>query len=78
MATRFFLISLFLFFSHPALALDQESFAMCISKLRQAGLEAGLPAQVISQHLITTPGQRRTIKRRSLLRQISMQFYIRA
>ena len=48
MATRFFLISLFLFFSHPALALDQESFAMCISKLRQAGLEAGLPAQVIS------------------------------
>ena len=51
MATRFFLISLFLFFSHPALALDQESFAMCISKLRQAGLEAGLPAQVISQHL---------------------------
>ena len=45
MATRFLLISLFLFFSHPALALDQESFAMCISKLRQAPtfFDPGIP-----------------------------------
>ncbi|MED5387894.1 MAG: lytic murein transglycosylase [Pseudomonadota bacterium] len=51
MLTRFSLIALFLCCSLPAQALDSESFALCISKLRQAGLDAGLPAQVISQYL---------------------------
>ena len=38
-------------FSLPALALEPQDFDLCVGELRQQALDAGLPAQVVSQHL---------------------------